>query len=118
MLNLICHKCKFEKDCEYPCTALQELYKIWNEQNKKDKTTRVRNLKKQLGIRDTEPSRDLRTLANRIIRKFPEFDFIKEWDIKIGYVISQEKKRGEKIMYADCRKVQEIYKAYLPYDFI
>lgn len=116
-MNLICKECHI-RDCEVPCSALEYLYKIYDEQNKKDKTIRTRNLKRQLGIREAEPSRKLRTLANRIIRKYPEFNFINEWNIKIGHVISQERKRGEKITYADCMKVQETYKAYLPYDFI
>ncbi|MGJ0848173.1 putative metallopeptidase [Tissierella praeacuta] len=116
-MNKICKKC-FIEGCEMPCVALEELYRIWNEQNKKDKTIRVRNLKRRLGIREAEPSNELRILANKIIRRYPEFDFIREWDVRIGYVISQERKQGEKITYADCRKVQEVYKAYLPYDFI
>ena len=101
-----------------PCAALDSLYCIWDEQNEKDKTTLIRNLKKQLGIREAEPSRKLKTLANKIINKYPEFSFIREWNVKIGYVISQERKAGEKIIYADCRKVQEVYKAYLPFDLI
>jgi len=116
--DLICNKCYLKKECELPCNAFEELYKIYDEQNKKDKTIRVRNLKRQLGIRDAEPSNELRYLATKIINRFPEFAFIKEWNIKIGYVISQEKKRGEKIIFADCRKVQEVFKAYLPFDFI
>jgi hypothetical protein len=71
-----------------------------------------------MGIRDAEPSRKLRQLAERIIAKFPEFVIIREWNIKIGYVVSQERKAGEKITYADCRRVQEVFKAYLPFDFI
>lgn len=116
--NLICHKCYKKDDCEMSCAALESLYQIWEEQNVKDKTTLIRNLKKQMGIREAEPSRKLRTLANKIINHYPEFNFIKEWNVKIGYVISQEKKQGEKITYADCRKVQEVFKAYLPFDFI
>ncbi|CAK7069877.1 putative metallopeptidase [Tissierella sp.] len=116
--NTICHRCYKDKDCDIPCAAFETLYKIYDEQNEKDKTIRIRNLKRELGIRESEPSRKLRTLANKIIRKYPEFAFIKEWNVKIGYVISQERKRGEKIVYADCRKVQEVYKAYLPYDFV
>lgn len=118
MVNKICSKCRWKSDCEFPCTALEELYKIYDEQNRKDKTIRVRNLKRQLGIREAEPSNELRHLATKIINRYPEFNFIREWDVKIGYVISQERKQGEKITYADCRKVQEVYKAYLPYDFI
>ncbi len=117
-MNLICRKCYKKEECEVPCAALEILYQIYNEQNKKDKTIRVRNLKRQLGIRDAEPSNELRYLATKIINRYSEFSFIKEWGIKIGYIISQERKRGEKIIYADCRKVQEVYKAYLPYDFI
>lgn len=117
-MSLICKKCLYVKDCEMPCASYEALYKIWNEQNKKDKTTLIRNLKKQIGIRDAEPSRQLRLLANKIINRYPEFNFIKEWNVKIGYVVSQEKKQGEKITYADCRKVQDVFKAYLPYDFI
>ncbi len=117
-MNSICNKCYKNKDCELPCAALDALYQIYYEQNEKDKITRIRNLKKQLGIREAEPSRKLMTLANKIINRYAEFNFIKEWNVKIGYVISQEKKQGEKIVYADCRKVQEAYRAYLPYDFI
>lgn len=57
-------------------------------------------------------------MGQKIINNFTEFGFIKEWNIKIGYVISQEKKSGKKIVYADCRKLQEVYKAYLPFDYI
>lgn len=116
--NQICNKCYKNKDCEMPCAAIDCLYQIYNEQNHKDKTVRIRNLKRQLGIREAEPSRKLRTLANKIIKRYPEFAFIREWNVKIGYVISQEKKGGQKIVFADCRKVQEVFKAYLPYDFI
>lgn len=114
----ICKNCIYEKECESYCPALQELYQIRNTQDKRDKTIRVRNLKRQLSIKDAEPSQELRRLGDKIIKSFSEFAFIKEWNIKIGYVISLEKKQGEKTTYADCRKVSEVYRAYLPYDFI
>ena len=117
-MSKICDKCHKKKECEIACAAYNEIYKIWDEQNAKDKTVMIRNLKKQMGIREAEPSRQLRLLANKIINRFPEFGFIREWNIKIGYVVSQERKSGEKITYADCRKVQEVFKAYLPFDFI
>lgn len=118
MTNQICDKCYRKEDCEMPCAAIDTLYQIYKEQNIRDKIIRTRNLKIQLGIREAEPSRKLRHLATKIINRHPEFDFIKEWDIKIGYVISQERKQGAKITYADCRKVREVYRAWLPYDFI
>ncbi len=114
----LCKDCTFAKDCKIPCPAFYELHRIYDEQDAKDKTVLIRNLKKQLGIRDAEPSVQLKKLGQRIIKNFDEFRFIKEWNIKIGYVISQEKKSGKKIVYADCRKLQEVYKAYLPFDFI
>lgn len=118
MTSEICNSCYYAEGCESRCAAFIELYQIWNEQNKKDKTIRIRNLKKQLGIKESEPSNEMRFLATKIINRYPEFDFIKEWNVKIGYVVSQEKKRGEKMTYADCRKVTDAYQAYLPYDFI
>lgn len=118
MTSEICDGCINADGCDLPCAAYEELYSIWREQNNKDKTQRIRNLKRQLGIAEAETSNEMRLLANRIIKHFPELYFIKEYDIKIGYVKSHEKKQGEKVTYADCRKVPEVYKAYLPYDFI
>ncbi len=117
-MNDICKICLYKKDCEIACPAYSELHRIATEQDQKDKTAIVRNLIRRLGIRDAEKNNDLRLLANKIMRKYPEFDFIKDWNIKIGYVVSQEKKSGEKVTYADCRKVPEVYRAYLPYDFV
>ncbi len=117
-MNEICSKCNKSKDCEISCAALNALYLIWDEQNEKDKIVLVRNLKRQMGIREAEPNKQLRLLAIKIINRYPEFSFIKEWNVKIGYVVSQEHKSGEKITYADCRKVQDVFRAYLPFDFI
>jgi hypothetical protein len=117
-MSEICQRCYIKKDCKVSCPAFDELYRICDEQDTKDKMALIRNLKKQIGIRDAEPSRQLKQLGTRIINAFPEFSFIREWNIKIGYVISQERKQGKKIVYADCRKVQEVFRAYLPFDFI
>jgi DNA-binding Lrp family transcriptional regulator len=114
----ICDDCINADGCDLPCAAYKELYSIWREQNNKDKTIRIRNLRKQLSIGEAEVSQELRRLGDKIIRRFSEFNFIKEYGIKIGYIISHEKKQGEKITYAECRKVTNLYKAYLPYDFI
>lgn len=117
-MNEICKRCLLKKDCESMCPAYQELYKVADDQDKYDKTMYVRSLIKKLGIRDAEKSDSLRRLGDKIIKSFNQFNFIREWNIKIGYVISQEKKSGDKITYADCRKVPEVYRAYLPYDFV
>lgn len=117
-MSELCKKCLYNKDCKISCPAFGELYRISDEQDAKDKTALIRNLKKQIGLRDAEPSQDLKRLGTKIINSFQEFGFIREWNIKIGYVISQERKSGKKIVYADCRKVQEVFRAYLPFDFI
>lgn len=117
-VNDICKKCIFKKECEITCPAYNELYMISEIQDKHDKTNYIRSLVNKLGIREAEKSESLRLLGNKIIKKFPEFSFIKDWNIKVGFVLSQESKKGEKITYADCRKVPEVYRAYLPYDFI
>ncbi len=117
-MNGVCRKCLYSKECKGACAAYSELYRIWDEQDTKDKTVLIRNLKKSIGIRDAEPSIKLKRLGQKIINTFAEFEFIREWNVKIGYVISQEKKSGKKIVYADCRKVQEVFRAYLPFDFI
>lgn len=114
----ICKTCPNKSGCEATCAALDQLYRICEEQDASDKTVRIRTLARQLGIRDAEPSKKLKVLGNKLIRNLPELAFIREWNIKIGYVESNERKGGEKIIFADCRKVQEVFRAYLPFDFI
>jgi hypothetical protein len=97
---------------------MNALINISEQQLTKDKTTLIRNFARQLNMIEAEPSKDLKKLGNKIIKKFPEFHFINEYGIKIGYVLSHERKNGEKITYAECRKVNETYKAYLPFDFV
>lgn len=116
--NEICLKCFKNNDCDYFCSAINLLYSLNEQQKQKDKTALIRRLSRKLNLQDAEPSKELAKLGNKIISHFSEFDFIKEYGIRIGYVISYERKNGEKKVYADCRKLQEVYKAYLPYDFI
>jgi predicted metallopeptidase len=97
---------------------MHKLFEIYRETRNKDRYQLVKKLQKELSIRDAEPNKDLRKLADQIINKFPEFNFISEYDIKIGYVLSQEKPAGSKIKYADCEKVKLKHQAWLPYDFI
>lgn len=114
----ICNKCMYKKGCDIACEAFYQLKHLYDEQNEKDRIAIVRNLRKQLGIQDAVTSRQLKLLAEKIIKKFSEFSIIREWNIKVGYVISNETKGGEKTVFADCRKVPTVYKAYLPFDFI
>ena len=58
------------------------------------------------------------TIAKRLIRTLPEFDEIRESDVKIAYLSSQkEKKRRNKIILGECHKVDEKYDWCCRYDF-
>ena len=114
----LCAQCSMKMACTGACAALEELVEICREQSIKDRTGRIRTLARRLDLVDAEPSRELRRMAEKIIKKYPEFWFIREWNIKIGYVLNYRKKDGERTVYGDCRKVPDSLKAYLPYDFV
>lgn len=120
-MNLICDTCLHKSACGYEkttCNAIKELYNIQKERSIKDRAVITRFLSRKLEIRNANPSEKLKQLGEAIIDKFPELQFINIYGIKVGYVLSYENKSGQKITYADCRKLGEVYKAYLPFDFI
>jgi hypothetical protein len=112
----MCNKCG--QGCELDCAALIRLKEIYRQTRTTDRHQLVKKLQKELSIRDAEPNRELKRLADKIIEKFDELHFINEYGIKIGYVLSQEKPAGTKIKYADCEKLKTKYQAWLPYDFM
>ncbi len=117
MDNAICNKCG--KGCEDACVALRLLLKIYNEKRAEEKTELIKKLRPLLELIDWEPSEELRELGEKIINKIPELSFIRDFGIKIGYVLSYEAKRNKgKAVYADCRKVNGPYRAFLPYDIV
>ena len=117
----ICNDCVYQALCKEEkstCEAIRELIKINKIRSIKDRSIITRLLSRKLGIRNAEPSKELKQLGEAIINKFPELQFINIYGIKVGYVLSYENKGGQKITYADCKKLGEVYKAYLPFDFI
>jgi len=65
-----------------------------------------------------EHNKEYRTIANRLIRKEEDLMFIKEYDIKVAYLESdEEKKKNYKHVLGDCTKVDEKYKWCCKYDF-
>lgn len=120
----LCNRCFMLSECGTDCMAMQKLKDIYKETRSKDRYQLIKKLQKELSIRDAEPNKDMRKLAESILRndaileKFPELCIIPEYDIKVGYVLSQDKPVGSKIKYADCEKVKLKYQAWLPYDFI
>jgi len=122
--DLICIRCSKNADCSMKCEAWTKLMEIYQEARTKERHQLIKKYGRQLGIVDAEPSKDLRKLAEKILSnesilsKFPELNVIKEYDIRVGYVVSQENPGGTKIKYADCRKLKWTYKAFLPFDFL
>jgi predicted metallopeptidase len=117
MNNAVCKKCG--KECELPCVALRLLLKIYAEQRNNEKTELIKKLRPLLEILDYETADDLRELGEKIINRFPELSFIKEFGIKIGYIRAYESKTSKgRATFADCRKVSGSYQAYLPFDFL
>jgi predicted metallopeptidase len=114
--SLICMRCG--RECKEYCEAHRQLERLYRDIRAEEKTEIMRKLREQLDLVDCEVADDLKVLAERIIDRFPELHFIRDYEIKVGYVRSYEKKGGRKILYADCRKVSGTYKAFLPYDYI
>jgi hypothetical protein len=115
--NPMCLKCG--RECDYPCEAMQILCKIYEEARTSEKVVLIKELRKELDIIDYEVADDLKELGEKVITAMPELGIIRDFNIKVGYVRSYERKIEKgKIVYADCRKVKGTYTAYLPFDFI
>lgn len=115
--NNLCNDCWNRKDCAPPCPAMDALLAYVRVQSDADKRAYLRTLSKSL-LNEAKPSKELRVLAEKVIRRFPELCYIHDCGIRIGYVVSHERKNGEKTVYADCRKLGESVRAYLPFDFL
>lgn len=114
-----CEECSQNCSKDFQCRALRELYKIYAEERTQEKREIIKALKDELQLLDAEPSEELQKLGEAVINRIPELSYIRDFDIKIGYVLSNEAKRDKgKTIYAECHKVKGPYKAYLPYDFI
>ncbi|MGE4272074.1 MAG: putative metallopeptidase [Desulfitobacterium sp.] len=117
--NLLCVKCDKPCDREDPCEALRKLTDLYYHLRTEEKIQIIRDLRKELDIVDYEVDPDLAKLGEDVINKRPELNFIREFNIRIGYVRSYESKRDKgKTTFADCRKITGTYTAYLPFDFI
>lgn len=65
-----------------------------------------------------EHSSKYRLIGQHLIKTLPEFVDIKDSKVKIAYLSSeQEKKKGKKIVCADCNLVEAKYKWCCKYDF-
>lgn len=113
----MCKECG--RGCEELCLAIEKLYEIYQERRTKQKQYLIKMLRPQLNLMDWEVAPDLQELGELIINRFPQLIFIKEFNIKIGYVRAYENKSAKgRAVFADCRKITSSYRAYLPYDFL
>lgn len=66
-----------------------------------------------------ELSKKYKKIGEELIRKNKEFEHIKTFEPRIAYLSSdKEKHKGQKTVFAECRKVQEEYKWCCDYDFM
>jgi len=115
--NRLCSWCG--KGCYKPCEPLQYILQAYDRQRTEDKKELLKILRNDIEIIDYEPSPEYVELGNMVIDKIEELSYIRDFEIKIGYVVSNEAKTKDgRIVYADCRKVTGPYRAFIPYDFI
>lgn len=120
--NTICKACPFSGVClgaEESCSAIRELLNIIEKETLKEKRAFVRSAKRKLELEYSEPSKAMEEMGKAIIKKFKHLEFIKDLEIKIGYVISTEEKVDKgMIVYGTTQKVKKELKAYLPFDYV
>lgn len=65
-----------------------------------------------------EFSQEYEELAHAVIDALPELGFIRDAEIRIGFLRSwKEKKTGRRLVYGECIKPPELYQDLLGYDF-
>ncbi len=107
------------KETRSYCNAMNELFRVYDDSKKQIAKTFIDEHRAWLSIVDAEQSQEYEKLANQVIDAIEELHFIKELGIKVGYVKSYEEKVDKgRVIFADCRKVKEIYQCFIPYDFI
>jgi hypothetical protein len=115
--NRLCSWCG--KGCYKPCEPLQYILQAYDRQRTEDKKELLKILRNDIEIIDYEPSPEYAELGNKVIDKIEELSYIRDFEIKIGYVLSYEAKTKDgQAVFADCRKVNGPYRAYLPYDIV
>ena len=117
----VCESCNHKRVCDEigNCSAINTLVEIYNDARYQQKEEIIKRLRSELDVRDYEEASDLKELAEKVIAAMPELGEIRAFNIRVAYVRSYEAKRDKgKVVFADCRKVNGTYTAYLPFDFI
>ena len=119
---LLCKNCCNIDACKEArtyCNAMNELFSVYDDSKKQEAKSFIEDHRELLSIVDAEQCEEYEKIASEVIDSIEELHFIKELEIKVGYVKSYEEKmnKGNAVM-ADCRKVKEIYQCFIPFDFI
>lgn len=115
----VCQSCAHSKTCDIPCAASEYLREDYADLRTAERRELIGEFRELLDIKDAETAEDIAALAAQIIAAMPDLDIIPSFNIQIGYVRSYENKiKDGRPVYGDCRKVNVVYGAYLPYDFI
>ncbi len=113
----ICYDCG--QGCDLPCAAYNMLAKVYTDLRTEEKKALIREIRSELELVDYEVADDLKDIAEKVISAMPEVQIIREYNIKVGYVRSYEGKQNKgKAVFADCKKINGTYTAFLPYDFV
>ena len=119
---LLCKNCGNIDACKEArtyCNAMNELFSIYDDSKKQVAQTYIDEHRSCLSIVDAEQCEEYENIASEVIDAIEELHFIKELEIKVGYVRSYEAKTNKgSIVMADCRKVKAIYQCFIPFDFI
>lgn len=117
-----CRKCSNIDRCKetrYYCSAMNDLFHLYSAGKKTMAADFVAEYRHLLSQEDAEISPAYEELAEKVIDAVSELHFIRELEIKVGYVLSYERKiKKGHLIYADCRKVDVVYQCYIPYDFL
>ncbi len=105
--------------CIDPCQPVKRILSIYEKERTEDKKELLKILKSELDIIDYEPSQELEILSGKVQDKIPELSYIREYEVKVGYVLSSYRKIDDgELVFVDCRKVTGPMQAYLPYQVI
>lgn len=114
-----CYNIDVCKEARTYCNAMNELFSIYDDSKKQMAQTFIDEHRALLSIVDADQCEEYEKIASEVIDAIEELHFIKELEIKVGYVRSYDSKTNKSgIVMADCRKVNEIYQCFVPYDFI
>lgn len=107
------------KEARTYCNAMNELFSVYDDSKKQIAQTFIEEHRALMSIVDAEQCEEYENIAAEVIDAIEELNFIKELEIKIGYVKSFEAKTNKGgIVMADCQLVTPVYQCFVPYDFI